>query len=113
MVSEKDTRECLQLHERELEKDRVTCGRAALGGGGGGGGGARGGGGGGGGGTGMPRPQIPAEDRTNTHYCCFRSCYCAKGHFHDLLPSSLNRKSFHHRRHKTGSSERSILPGEI
>lgn len=63
MVSEKDTSECLQLHERERVRvtRSLTCGRAALGGGGGGGG-ARGGGGGGGG-TGMLRPQIPAEKK--------------------------------------------------
>lgn len=75
MVSEKDTSECLQLHEREFESHThsLTCGRAALGGGGGGG--ARGGGGGGGG-TGMLRPQIPAETNSSSQSC---SCTAVTG----------------------------------
>lgn len=67
MVSEKDTSECLQLCEQELEMDKSTvfgtCGRAVHGGGGGGG---ASGGGGGGGGTGMPRSQIPVTDNAHT-----------------------------------------------
>lgn len=95
---------CMSESFRERKTHSLTCGRAAVGGGGGGGG-ARGGGGGGGG-TGMLKPQIPAEKNTvaiPVHALPLgffpphvRSCYC-EGTLDDLLPSSLDRKSFHQR----------------
>lgn len=106
MISKKNTMSVCNCI-RELLEESYTCGRAALGGGGGGG--AAGGGGGGGGGTGMPRPQIPGEDKAHSiagnpvcsasrFFICSASEEATVYWVHSMTchPLPLNRKSFHH-----------------
>lgn len=96
MISKKNTMSVCNCI-RELLEESYTCGRAALGGGGGGGG------------TGMPRPQIPGEDKAHSiagnpvcsasrFFICSASEEATVYWVHSMTchPLPLNRKSFHH-----------------
>lgn len=124
MISKKNTMSVCNCI-RELLEESYTCGRAALGGGGGGG--AAGGGGGGGGGTGMPRPQIPGEDKAHSiagnpvcsasrvfYSLRVRRSYCVLGAFDDLSPSSPEQEELSPPYStKQETAKRSILSREI